>query len=96
MSDLIIVARVVAKPHHASALVAAQAELVEIVRKQPGCIVYELHQDEDQPGQVLFFERWRDRESWECHMQGAHMDAFRTKAGHLIGAFELMRMRQVA
>ena len=96
MSDLIIVARVGAKPGHARALVAAQAELVQIVRKQPGCIAYELHESEDEPGKVIFFERWASSEAWERHMGGAHMNAFRAKAGHLIGEFELTRMHQVA
>lgn len=96
MSDLIIVARVEAKPGHAKELVAAQVELVQAARKQPGCLLYDLHEDEDQPGRVLFFERWRDRASWEAHMKGAHITAFRTKAGHLIGTSELLKMRQVA
>ncbi|TKD43513.1 antibiotic biosynthesis monooxygenase, partial [Azotobacter chroococcum] len=41
-------------------------------------------------------ERWRDRVSWERHMRSPHMDAFRANAGHLIGAFELLHLHQVA
>lgn len=96
MQDLIIVARVEAKPGTAKELVAAQAALVQVVRQQPGCILYELFEDDTQPGKVIFFERWKDRQSWDAHMQGAHMDAFRSTAGHLIGTFDLLRMRQVA
>ncbi|MEC5385790.1 putative quinol monooxygenase [Uliginosibacterium sp. H3] len=96
MSDLIIVAHVTAKPGHETALVAAQKQLVDIVRKQPGCILYDLHESEQQAGDVIFFERWADRTAWENHMNGAHMDAFRAQAGHLIGSFELSQMRQIA
>ena len=96
MSDLIIVARVEAAPGQARALVAAQTELVAVVRQQPGCITYELHEDIGRAGRVVFFERWRDQASWERHMRGAHMDAFRAKAGHLIGEFDLLRLKQVA
>jgi len=96
MSDLTIVALVQAKPGHESALVKAQSDLVAIVRKLPGCISYELHESLDQPGRVVFFERWRNHASWELHMRGPHMDAFRANAGPMIGAFELLQMRQVA
>lgn len=95
MSGLVIIALVQAKPGLEMTLVAAQAELVHVARKQPGCISYELHESVDQPGKVVFFERWIDRDAWECHMRGSHMDAFRAKAGHLIGGFELMHLRQV-
>jgi quinol monooxygenase YgiN len=96
MSELIIVAMVEAKPGYETALVKAQSELVAIVRELPGCLRYELNESLAQPGRVVFVERWRDRASWESHMRGPHMDAFRAKAGPMIGAFELLQMRQVA
>ncbi|MGH6643864.1 MAG: putative quinol monooxygenase [Bradyrhizobium sp.] len=96
MSDLIIVAIAQARPGFEAALVKAQSELVAIVRQLPGCLSYELNESLEQPGQVVFIERWRDRASWESHMRGPHMDAFRAKAGSMIGEFELLQMRQVA
>lgn len=96
MSDLIIIAIVQAKPGYEAALVKAQSELVAIVRQRPGCISYELNESLEQPGQVVFVERWRDRAAWESHMRGPHMDAFRAKAGSMIGAFDLLQMKQVA
>ncbi|MDQ0083881.1 quinol monooxygenase YgiN [Variovorax boronicumulans] len=95
-TDLVIVALVQAKPGQEKALVQAQSELVQVVRKQRGCISYELHEAIDQPGKVVFFERWLDRTSWERHMRGAHMDAFRASASPLIGAVELLQLSQVA
>lgn len=95
-SPLVVVALVQAKPGHETALVKAQAELVAIARVQPGCLSYELHESISEPGKVVFFERWRDRVFWERHMQSPHMDAFRANAGHLIGAFELLHLHQVA
>lgn len=96
MSDLIIIAIAQAKPGYEAALVQAQSELVALVRQQPGCIRYELNESLEQPGQVVFVERWRDRAAWESHMRGPHMDAFRTQAGSMIGAFNLLQMKQVA
>lgn len=96
MSHLTIAALVQAKAGHETALVKAQADLVVVARRQPGCLLYELHESLEQPGKVLFFERWADHASWENHMRGAHMDAFRTNAGPMIGGFELLQMYQVA
>ncbi|MCY1199152.1 putative monooxygenase [compost metagenome] len=96
MSDLVIVALVQAKPGHEATLVRAQAALAPLARAQAGCISYELHESLAQPGRVVFFERWRDRASWELHMRGPHMDDFRATAGPLIGAFELLHLKQVA
>ncbi|KQZ56770.1 MULTISPECIES: putative quinol monooxygenase [unclassified Lysobacter] len=96
MSDLIVIAIAQAKPGYEAALVQAQAELVAVVRQLPGCISYELNESLEQPGRVVFVERWRDRAAWETHMRGPHMDAFRSKAGSMIGAFDLLQMRQVA
>lgn len=93
---LVIVARVRAHPGAEAPLVAAQAALVQVVRALPGCLQYELFEDQAQPGRVIFFERWRDRAAWEQHMRGAHMDAFRANAGPWIGEFDLLQMRQVA
>jgi quinol monooxygenase YgiN len=95
-SPLVIVARVRARPGAHARLVAAQAALVQVVRALPGCLQYDLFEDEAQPGRVIFFERWHDRAAWEQHMRGAHMDAFRADAGPLIGEFDLLQMRQVA
>ncbi|QHG65475.1 putative quinol monooxygenase [Pseudomonas putida] len=96
MSELVIIAIAQAKPGFEAALVKAQSELVAIVRELPGCIRYELNESLEQPGQVVFVERWRDQAAWESHRRGPHMDAFRAKAGAMIGAFELLLMHQVA
>ncbi|MBF8739520.1 putative quinol monooxygenase [Pseudomonas guariconensis] len=96
MPELIIIAIARAKPGFEAALLKAQSELVAIVRELPGCIRYELNESLDHPGHVVFVERWRDRAAWESHRRGPHMEAFRAKAGAMIGEFELLHMRQVA
>ncbi|WP_394787908.1 putative quinol monooxygenase [Rhodoferax sp.] len=89
MSDLIIIAMAQAKPGHEAALVAE-------ARKQPGCIVYELHEDEAQPGKVLFYERWTDRAAWQAHITGPHIVAFSALTEGWVAQSEILQMRQVA
>ena len=96
MPDLIIVAQVQAKAGSEKELLAAQASFVAVARQQPGCILYELFEDETHPGKVLFFERWKDHLSWDKHMNGAHMDVFRSATSQWIGEVEILQMRQVA
>jgi quinol monooxygenase YgiN len=96
MSDFVVVAMAQAKPGFEAALVAAQAALVLEARKQPGCILYELHEDDSQPGKVVFFERWRDQAAWQNHITGPHIEAFKAKAGAWVAQSELLQMHQVA
>lgn len=96
MSDLVIIAIAQARPGYEAVLVKAQSELAAVVRGLPGCLRYELNESLEQPGRVVFVERWRDRVAWENHMRGPHMDAFRAQAGSMIGAFDLLHMQQVA
>ncbi|MBN1333626.1 MAG: antibiotic biosynthesis monooxygenase [Synergistales bacterium] len=46
--------------------------LIEMTRKEKGCISYELFQDRDDPRIMTFIERWQDMESLEEHFQAEH------------------------
>jgi quinol monooxygenase YgiN len=52
-----------------------QAELTALVRptrKEPGCLLYDLHRSADVPGDFLFYEIWADREAHAAHKQTPH------------------------
>lgn len=96
MSDLIVIAIVQAKPGYEAALVAAQADLVQIVRRLPGCIQYELNESLEKPGSVVFVERWRDHSAWDSHRRGPHMDEFRNRTSPMTESTRILQMKQVA
>ena len=46
--------------------------MVEHTRAEPGCELYDLVVDPQEPGTWLMVEKWSSRESWEAHMASAH------------------------
>ncbi|MCE0460885.1 MULTISPECIES: putative quinol monooxygenase [Pseudomonas] len=93
---LIIIARARARQGLEAQMVTAQKALVAATRGAPGCINYELHVSNHEPGLVTFFERWASVQAWQQHMQSEAVRTFRETAGHCIGDFELEEMHQVA
>lgn len=93
---LVIIALVQARPGFETELLAAQMKLVQETRSAPGCLRYELNLSEDGSGRVAFVEQWESPALWQQHMQSAYMQVFRDTAGHLIGEFDLLQMRQAA
>ena len=39
-----------------------------MTRSEQGCINYDLHQNNDNPAQFIFYENWETRELWQAHM----------------------------
>jgi len=46
--------------------------LVEPSRKEAGCLVYELHVDPENPGKLMFYEKFADQASLDFHMSTSH------------------------
>ncbi|MBL8482690.1 MAG: antibiotic biosynthesis monooxygenase [Rhodocyclaceae bacterium] len=86
MPQLVVTARITAKPDCADALEQAMRVLVEATRREAGCLAYELYRHTELPEQFLFHEQWADRAALEAHWQAEHMHAYRRVAGPLIAA----------
>lgn len=64
--------------------------LIEPTRKEPGCIEYWLHQDDDDPAEFTFYENWTSREAWDRHMEMPHLQEFARVRDKV---FELQKLR---
>ena len=73
-----IIAKVVAKPASVEKVKGELLKLVEPTRKEPGCIVYRLHQDNTDQAQFVFYERWESAEHLQKHMQSDHFKRFQS------------------
>ncbi|MEC9485854.1 MAG: putative quinol monooxygenase [Candidatus Izemoplasma sp.] len=51
-------------------------ELVNITKKEDGCILYELHQDKESSHVFVFYEVWQTQEHWAKHDQSPHVQKF--------------------
>ena len=79
-----VVAEITAKPGCEEELKNVLLSVIEPVRKEEGCIQYDLHVSMKEPNKFLFFENWESMEALGKHAQAQHMKAFGGKAAALV------------
>jgi quinol monooxygenase YgiN len=53
--------------------------LLDVTRAEQGCVVFDLHQDKENPAHFFFYEVWETKELWEAHMNTAYFTAYKEK-----------------
>ncbi|OMH30307.1 putative quinol monooxygenase [Motiliproteus sp. MSK22-1] len=94
-TNLTIVARIEAEKGNADLVKAELLKLIEPTRKEPGCLQYDLHQDNENPEVFVFFENWKSRELWQDHMNTAHLKAYLAATEGSVASFTVNEMSQV-
>ena len=89
---LTIVAIFRAEPGREDDLSAALHALIPPTRAEPGCLLYDLHRDLEDPGRFLFYETWETRVRWEAHMESAHIRHHRDANASMIAEAEILQM----
>ena len=91
-----LVVRFHAQPDGEAAL---QTRLVEMASKtvtEPGCLRYDIHQDESEAGHFILLESWENQESLEAHMHTDHVQAFLADLPGLTSQdIEMLRLRRI-
>jgi len=72
---LTVIAKFVAKPGKEEILKKELLARIEPTRAEDGCIVYDLHQDVDNPAVLVFLESWKSREDLEQHLQMPYLQS---------------------
>ena len=67
-----VVARNFIKEDKLEEAIGLYKELVEITRKEDGCIKYELYQDEVDNKILTMIEEWIDRNALDNHLKSEH------------------------
>ena len=70
-----VAARVFAKAETADQVEKILTAVLEPVRKEEGCILYELHKDADGKPEFLFYEHWESPEALAAHNKTPHITA---------------------
>lgn len=81
-----VVARILARPGQADALRAILLELVEVTRKEDGCISYRLLQNRANPTDFTFVEEWSSDEAIDAHLSSLHLQDAIAKAQSMFAA----------
>jgi quinol monooxygenase YgiN len=79
-----VVAEMVAKPGREAELTEELLRMVEVTRKEDGCVQYDLHVSTEHTGNFVFYENWTTQEALDRHAASAHLKAFGTKAEDLL------------
>lgn len=94
--SLTILAQITAAPGKEDLVRSELEKLVDITRAEAGCIQYDLHKDNDQPGFFVFYETWENRELWQTHMGAAHLAAYMAATDGAVTSFVLNEMSKIA
>ena len=78
-----VVACVVARPGKVEELRALLRGLIELTRREPGCVTYELLQNTTDPTDFTFVEEWSSEAELDAHLQSAHLRNARSKLPEL-------------
>ncbi len=89
---LIIIARIQAKKDKVECVRCALSSLIEPTRQEPGCIQYDLHQDNESPEVFIFYERWQSRALWQEHMNSEHLKIYMKETDGAVALFTLNEM----
>lgn len=96
MSDtLTIAARIETKPEQVELVKAELLKLIPITLAEPGCLQYDLHQDNDNPAIFAFYENWTSRELWQQHMKNTHIAAYLQTTEGAVESFVLNEMTKL-
>ena len=74
--QLIVVAEMKAKAGMEAELRSMMLGLIGPTREDAGCVLYDLHESDVEPGRFLFYEIWASRPAWDAHMQMPHLVSF--------------------
>jgi len=83
-SMITVVAEMFARPGRERDLKSELLAMVELTRKEEGCIQYDLHVDDTQPTHFVFYEKWTTHEALDRHAASPHLQSFAIKSTALL------------
>jgi quinol monooxygenase YgiN len=91
---LVLVARFRAQHGRADALRSRLQQMVRLTVVEPGCLRYELHEDQGDPEHLVLLEVWRDQVALDRHMETEHVRGLVRDVPQLaVGDIEMLHLR---
>jgi quinol monooxygenase YgiN len=72
---LIVIARLRAKAGQQAQLRRELQGLVAPSRAEAGCVLYDLHESQTEPGLFVFYEIWKSSADLDAHLETPHVKA---------------------
>jgi quinol monooxygenase YgiN len=85
MSEIFVVAKLIARKESVETVKRELLNMVEPTRKEAGCIEYHLCQDNEDPAVFVFYEKWENAAALEKHKDTKH---YKHYAATVLGMIE--------
>ncbi len=89
MDEITIIVPVNAKPEFKEKVREKLLGLTVMTNQEPGNICYRLHQVENEPCKFVIYEKWKDQDALDFHMNQDYLKAFLDESKTLL-AEEIM------
>ena len=96
MGHLTILADIHVKPDHLDFMLDALNKLIKTSVEEKGCLKYAMHQDNNDPCHLFFYETWETRELWLQHMNTARMEAHKQKTAGVVESEVISEMTLIS
>jgi quinol monooxygenase YgiN len=73
-----------------SMLESAVEALAIPTRQEPGCEAYGFYRDIESDHCYVWVERWKDRSTFDSHVESPHMRTFLATSGHLLASSQIL------
>lgn len=87
-----MVVKFIVKEEKINLVKKALIDILEPTRNEEGCLLYELHQDLNDPSIFMFYEVWQTVDHWKAHDKQPHIETFRKI---IDGALEKIEVNQL-
>lgn len=89
-----VVAHIIARSGKEDEVKSILSSVVQPTHQEPGCLHYELLQNNDDAAEFMLIEEWETQVALERHQTAAHMKMAESKAERLIAASPDVRFYQ--
>ena len=69
--------------------------LINVTRNEKGCVVFDLHEDKDNPAHFFFYEEWETKELWEIHMNTPFFNEYKEKTADAFAEISFNLMEKI-
>jgi quinol monooxygenase YgiN len=81
-----VVARIIALPESVAEVRSWLSDLIEPTRNEPGCVSYELLQNQSDATDFTFVEEWASGDALDAHLKSAHLQNVVSRVAGLLAA----------
>lgn len=96
MNTLTIIAHIRARAGQVQRVRSELEKLIVPTRSEPGCLQYELHQDNRNPACFTFFEKWESTDLWQQHMESQPLQDYLEAVEGAVASFTLHQLTRIA